>query len=107
MKIPLKEKVKIFKALSDENRLKILRKVKFEEFCLGTLAKEFGLSASVASHHLKALEEAGLVSRRKKGRYVIFKINRDRFKDLLGDISNYLLNEDAEGNDKAEVDQSM
>ena len=96
MKIPLKDKVKIFKALSDENRLRILKKVKFEEFCLGTLAKEFGLSASVASHHLKALEEAGLVHKRKDGRYVVFKINKQRFKDLLEDMFEYLINEDSE-----------
>ncbi len=107
MNISLKEKVKIFKALSDENRLKILRKVKFREFCLGTLAKEFGLSASVASHHLKALEEAGLVSRRKKGRYVIFKINKDKFKNLLEDMFDYLIEEGPEENNEIEVDRPM
>ena len=97
MKIPIKDKVKVFKALADEHRLDILRKVKFEEFCLGTIAKEFGLSPSVASHHLKSLEEAGLVHKRKNGRYVVFKINKERFRDLLEDMFDYLLSEDGEG----------
>lgn len=90
MKLTLREKAHIFKALSEERRLEILRYLSNKEFCVGDVAQEFDMSASVASHHLKVLESARLLHRRKEGKNVIFKVNIELLKELFEDIFEFL-----------------
>ncbi|HHE04954.1 MAG TPA: ArsR family transcriptional regulator [candidate division WOR-3 bacterium] len=90
MKLTLRGKAKIFKALSEERRLEILRYLSDREFCVGDVAQKFNMSASVASHHLKTLENVGLVLRRKEGKNVIFKVNIELLKKLFEDIFVFL-----------------
>lgn len=54
--------VKIFKALSDEMRLKILQEIaKHEEICVCKLMEQFAIAQSKLSYHLKLLLEANLI----------------------------------------------
>lgn len=54
--------VKIFKALSDEMRLKILQEIaKHEEICVCKLMEKFAIAQSKLSYHLKLLLEANLI----------------------------------------------
>jgi len=90
MHFNLREKARIFKALSEERRLEILRYLSNKEFCVGDVAQNFNMSASVASHHLKVLESVHLIIRRKEGKNVIFKVNIKLLKGLFEEIFEFL-----------------
>lgn len=63
----MKEFLKAMKALSEPNRIKILKLLQNERPCVGELQDALGLAQPTISKHLKILEEAGLVSRTKDG----------------------------------------
>lgn len=65
----LAEHAGLFRALGDEVRLKTLYLVRDQEVCVCDLVPLLGVVQSTLSHHLKVLQEAGLVSARKQGRW--------------------------------------
>ena len=66
----MKDALKIFGALSDESRLRMLFALRHGELCVCQLIDLMGLSASTVSKHLSILRDAGLVDSRKQGRWV-------------------------------------
>ena len=76
----LDDGVKLFKALADETRLNIVRRLAEEgEVCACNLAC-CDLAQSTVSHHLKVLREAGLVNTDKRGLWVYYSLNRERLE---------------------------
>ena len=65
----LAEKAQLFKALGDEVRLKLLHLVRDQEICVCDLMPVLGMAQSTLSHHLSVLQQAGLVTARKQGRW--------------------------------------
>ncbi len=66
--------IRIAKALSDQTRLRMLREIGAAgEISCGELARRFPISQPTVSHHLKVLEEAGLVSVRREGQFHYFR----------------------------------
>jgi len=66
--------LKIAKALSDPTRLRMLREITASgEISCGGLANRFPISQPTVSHHLKILEEAGLVTARRDGQFHYFR----------------------------------
>ena len=66
--------LKVAKALSDPTRLRMLHEVTAAgEISCGDLAARFPISQPTVSHHLKVLEEAGLVTARREGQFHYFK----------------------------------
>lgn len=76
----MKELVKIFKALSDETRLKILLIISKRTICQKGISRHLGISDSAVSQHIKVLKEANIVTGIKEGYSVIYVINEDSFK---------------------------
>lgn len=72
----------IFKALSDENRLNILRKVAETEICGCQLTELFSLSQPTISHHLKVLITAGLVNVDRRGKWSYYTVNREKISEV-------------------------
>jgi len=68
------KKSKVFKALADENRLRILSLLKIREMCVCEVMVALDLTQPTASHHLRILENAGLVKDRKKGKWVFYRM---------------------------------
>ncbi len=66
----------ITRSLSDENRLRALMALRDGELCLCQLVELLGLAPSTVSKHLNILREAGLIDRRKEGRWVYFGLAR-------------------------------
>ncbi len=69
---PPRQLVRLYKALCDETRLKILRLVTHEELYATEIAERLGLSKATVSHHMMLLRAAGLVEvrgERKVERY--------------------------------------
>jgi len=79
--------IKIFKALADPTRLKILECIKNEEKCICEVIPYTGKSQPNVSLHLKTLKNAGLITERKDGTRIMLSItDKDVFK--LIDIAN-------------------
>lgn len=64
----------ITKALSDATRLRALLALQSGELCLCQLVELLELAPSTVSKHLNILQEAGLLDRRKDGRWAYFRI---------------------------------
>ena len=64
----------IFKALGDENRIRILRLLKGGEKCACKLLEELNISQSTLSHHMKILCDAEIVTGRKDGKWMHYSI---------------------------------
>jgi ArsR family transcriptional regulator len=90
---------KIFKSLSDPNRIKILELIAKKScdkdacdmgMCLNDFAKSLKLTLPTVSHHVKELVNADILKTTKKGKYVYCEINKNAFKDV-DEFLNYLL----------------
>jgi ArsR family transcriptional regulator len=65
----------VFKALSDETRLRILSLLKDGEVCVCDIAETLHSTQPNISFHLSMLREAGLIKDRKNGRWVYYSLN--------------------------------
>lgn len=74
------ELLEFFKALSDENRLKIVGLLAQGAHSVEELAEILGLSASTVSHHLARLGKAGLVGARPQGHYFFYHLQADKLQ---------------------------
>ncbi len=66
---------KVFKALCDEKRLRILQLLQSGEKCVCLLYDQLGLPQSTLSYHLKILCESGLVAGRQDGKWTHYRID--------------------------------
>jgi ArsR family transcriptional regulator len=65
---------RLFKALADETRLRILSLLRVREMCVCEIMIALDLTQPTASHHLRILESANLVEDLRKGKWVFYKI---------------------------------
>ncbi|MGE5617856.1 MAG: ArsR/SmtB family transcription factor [Sphingomonadaceae bacterium] len=78
----LDEGARLFRALGDETRLSIVRRLAEEgELCACDLIC-CDLAQPTISHHLKVLREAGIVNAEKRGLWVHYSLNRERLREL-------------------------
>ncbi len=70
----------ITKALGDESRVRALLAVKDGELCLCQLIEVLGLAPATVSKHMNILQRAGLVQRRKDGKWHFYRL-ADRGED--------------------------
>ena len=68
-------KAKFFKALADTTRLRILGLLEVREMCVCEVMVALDLTQPTASHHLRILENVGLVKDRKEGKWVFYALN--------------------------------
>ncbi len=73
----------IFKALSDINRLKIIKLLKEGELCVCELTTALSTSQSTVSHHLSVLKNAGLIKERKEGKWSYFRLSEGAVIEIL------------------------
>jgi len=86
-----KEMSRIFVALGDEHRQRILLLFEpGERLNVGQIAEVSTLARSTVSHHLKILHESGVLASEKLGKEVWFWINRDAIEATLGNVLDYL-----------------
>ncbi len=73
----------LFKALSDENRLKILRLLIEGETCGCRLIDQLPISQPTLSYHLNLLKTSGLTTSHKEGIWHKHHVNMDVLEDLI------------------------
>ncbi|MBW1616801.1 MAG: winged helix-turn-helix transcriptional regulator [Deltaproteobacteria bacterium] len=71
----MKKFLKITKALSDKNRVKIVKMLQHKELCVCEIREAIGLAQPTISKHLKILEDAELIMSRKEGLWVNYFLN--------------------------------
>ncbi len=79
----LTEEMKVFRALTDITRLKILRLLSSGELCIVELMLALKRPQSSISHNLSILEDAGLVKERKEGKWCRYRISDGAVYDML------------------------
>ncbi|MEJ2038791.1 MAG: metalloregulator ArsR/SmtB family transcription factor [Desulfosarcinaceae bacterium] len=86
--------VKVMKALSDPNRVKMIKLLQRRVLCVCEIQEAMGLAQSTASKHLKILEEAGLITYSKDGLWVNYRLadgDRNPYTaSLLGNLRHWL-----------------
>ena len=90
----MKEFIKVMKALSDPNRVKIVKMLQTKSLCVCEIQAALGISQPTVSSHLKLLEEAGLVTYRKSGLWVNYSLANGESSPyvatLLGNLKHWL-----------------
>ena len=74
---------KVFKALSDANRRKIIDLLKKKEMTAGEIAQHFNVSKPTISEHLKTLKNADLIQFEKNGQFITYFLNTSVLEDFL------------------------
>lgn len=72
----------ICKALGDPNRLQIVQMLADGEKCGCKLLEKFEITQPTLSHHMKILQECGLVEARKEGKWSHYSLNCDALRDF-------------------------
>ena len=69
------EKTRIFKTLSDPNRLRILKMLQTKSLCVCEITDVLRLATSTVSKHLSILKSTGFIIETKDGKWVNYLIN--------------------------------
>jgi ArsR family transcriptional regulator len=80
---------RLFHALSDETRLRILDLLRSGERCVCDLSDAIGAQQSRLSFHLRTLKEAGLVSDRRQGRWIYYGLRVEALEEMGGAIRDF------------------
>jgi len=73
--ITMEAAIKMFKALSDETRLRIYLLLLQGELCVCELVNILNMEQSRISHSVRILKEAGLVVNRREGKWIIYAVS--------------------------------
>jgi ArsR family transcriptional regulator len=81
--VKIRRAEKLLGAIGESSRIKILLLLSKREMCVCELESALGLPQPTVSHHLSLLEQADLVQRSKKERWVFYKVRDSPVLDLL------------------------
>lgn len=99
----MKETAKFFKALSDPNRLRILKMLEKRTLCVCEITDVLGLATSTVSKHLSILKESEFIIEEKNGKWVDYSLNsitkNKRVKEFLNNIDLWIVDEQIIKND--------
>jgi len=90
----MKDFVRVMKALSDPNRIAIIKMLQHKSMCVCEMQAALKIAQPTVSKHLKVLEDAGLVISRKDGVWVDYQLadgSRSPYvASLLGNLRHWL-----------------
>jgi DNA-binding transcriptional ArsR family regulator len=76
IELMIEERARVFDALSDPTRLRIVELVRGRELANHEIAESLGISPALACHHLKQLAESGLLTPRRSGQSKLYRLNQ-------------------------------
>lgn len=91
MKASYEEYVSLFKAISDQTRLKIVDLLSCGEMCACQLLNNFHITQPTLSYHMRILSESGIVNGRRDGAWMYYSINGaviEKISEFLVDIKS-------------------
>lgn len=74
---------RVFEALASTARRKILAYLNKGELTAGEIGTRFDFSKPALSGHLRILEDAGLITREKRGQFVYFRLVQERLANTI------------------------
>jgi DNA-binding transcriptional ArsR family regulator len=74
---------KLFKALDDPTRRKIIDLLKERDMNAGEIAEAFQMTKPSVSYHLDLLKQADLVESEKQGQFVLYSLNTSVLEELI------------------------
>mgnify|MGYP001407213690 FL=1 len=77
MKTEHEKNAQVFKALCDENRLRILEMLRSGENCACELLDRLEIGQSALSYHMKILVASGIVKSRQEGKWTHYRISEE------------------------------
>lgn len=86
----LREKVEIFKVLSEINRVRILMMLLHKSLCVCEITNVLQLSTATVSNHLSYLRENGFIEDNKEGKWINYSIKRDGSDSMVKTIIEML-----------------
>ena len=90
----MRDFIKVMKALSDPNRVKMVKLLQRKVLCVCEIQEALGLAQSTVSKHLKILEEAHLITYSKEGLWVNYRMsdgaNNPYAASLIGNLRHWL-----------------
>ena len=89
----MEKAVKVFKALGDETRLKILVILTKRNICAKGISRHLGISEAAVSQHLKVLREADIIIGEKRGYFVQYDIQDSTFSIIINFIQEIINND--------------
>jgi len=91
---PMEEFIKVMKALSDPNRIKVIKMLQHRVMCVCEIQAALNIAQPTVSKHMKILEDAGLVTCVKEGLWVNYALGDGRktpyAATLLGNLRHWL-----------------
>ena len=93
---------KLLHTLSDNNRLRIIYYLGTQEVSVGAIVEATDLSQPLVSHHLRTLKKNAIVTTRRKGPFIYYRLSFPELLDVLG-----ILAEMAQNIDDAKSTQPM
>jgi len=81
---------KIYKALAEINRRKIIFWLGLEELNVSDIVKKLNLSQATVSNHLAILRKAGLVNYKIKGKERIYKLNLEKAEEFVKELNRLM-----------------
>ena len=79
----------VFHAVADVNRRKMMDLLREGEKPVGELAEYFDMTFQGVSQHLKILADAGLVSKRRQGRFHYYRAEPERLREVHDWLTQY------------------
>lgn len=79
----LNPEIKVFKAVADTTRLKILKLLIKGELCICEIMLALGKPQSSISHNLSILEDAGLIKERKEGKWCHYRLSDEAVVEMI------------------------
>ena len=70
----MKEFIRVMKALSDPNRVRVLKLLQERPLCVCEIQELLQLAQSTVSRHMKTLEDAGLIEHERQGTWIIYRL---------------------------------
>ncbi|MGO1581486.1 MAG: autorepressor SdpR family transcription factor [Peptoniphilaceae bacterium] len=80
---------KTFKALSDENRRKILNMLKSGPLSAGEIAEKFNMTNATVSYHLSILKDSGLIVSNRDKNFIYYELNASVFEELINFVMDF------------------
>jgi DNA-binding transcriptional ArsR family regulator len=82
----MKSASKAFRALADPTRRQILQELKKKELSAGEITECFTISGPSISRHLSILKNADLISERREGNRIIYRLEPEQIAHTIGDF---------------------
>lgn len=86
----MREKIELFKVLSEQNRVRILLMLLNKSLCVCEITSVLGLSGATVSNHLSYLRENGFITDEKEGKWINYRIVENSDNPMIKTILELL-----------------